>query len=165
MSKGAKRTPPEVRFMTKIDTTDPDKCWVWQDRLDKDGYGFIGRGGKYGGQVRAHRFSYQMHYGVDPGELFVCHKCDNPSCVNPHHLFLGDYSANNKDSYSKGRNPNPIRRGEDSQQSRLTEDDVRTLRHRYATEQVTQQKLAEEYGISQVAVGCIIRRKTWSHIT
>lgn len=75
-------------------------CWEWTGKLTKSGYGYI----RYKGlQWRAHRLSYLLFKGDYNRELFVCHKCDNPKCVNPEHLFLGTCKDNTRDSIDKGR--------------------------------------------------------------
>lgn len=76
------------------------KCWNWTGRRNVKNYGMICHDGK---DTRAHRVSYVIHNGPIPDGLFVCHRCDNPSCVNPTHLFLGNALANNRDSIQKGR--------------------------------------------------------------
>lgn len=85
------------RFFDKINKT--DSCWVWKASL-RCGYGAF----KYNGKtIGAHVFSYQIHKGEIPERMCVCHTCDNPSCVNPDHLFLGSYSDNMKDAFNKSR--------------------------------------------------------------
>ena len=86
-------------FWEKVDTS--GDCWTWTLNTDKDGYGRVRWDGKY---VRAHRLAYRLSTGVDPHGMFVCHRCDNPPCVRPDHLFLGDNQINQKDSVEKGRN-------------------------------------------------------------
>lgn len=78
-------------------------CWEWQRCLNKAGYGIINYKQK---NYLAHRFSWMMKNGDIKNRLHVLHKCDNRSCVNPDHLFLGDQSKNNKDCASKGRHRN-----------------------------------------------------------
>jgi len=100
-------TPPEIRFwrfVTKGPVTD---CWLWQGVKNNKGYGMFGVGrdartGKHRNML-AHRFSYQMELGHIPEGKYLCHTCDNPACVNPYHLFVGDQLANMRDRLAKGR--------------------------------------------------------------
>jgi hypothetical protein len=94
-------------------------CWEYTGRLI-NGYGRIYIKGR---THAAHRLSYLINKGVDPGDQLVCHHCDNPRCINPHHLFLGDGYANMRDMASKGRNKDSS--GESNPAAILTEGGVR----------------------------------------
>ena len=87
------------RFETKF-TKHENGCWLWTAARRTTGYGVFSFNGK---PVTASRVSYILYHGVDPGDLFVCHTCDNPSCVNPEHLFLGTNLDNVNDRIAKGR--------------------------------------------------------------
>jgi hypothetical protein len=91
----------EPRFWSYVKRLNPTECWEWIGKRDKYGYGFL-RIGKIR-SFQAHRISYLMFYKIQPGNLFVCHSCDNPPCVNPSHLWLGTAKDNSRDMVSKGR--------------------------------------------------------------
>lgn len=90
-----------IRFFSKIKWTTTAKCWEWNGHLNSRGYGLFRLKGK---DVFAHRVSYLFEYGELPDDMFVCHKCDNPKCIRPDHLFLGTQKDNMADCRSKGRN-------------------------------------------------------------
>lgn len=92
-------TQPEKRFWERVSKQD-NGCWLWTGHTNPRGYGVIAVNGT---MWLAHRYSYQLHTGSIPDKLFVCHKCDVPSCVNPDHLFLGTHQDNMDDMAAKGR--------------------------------------------------------------
>lgn len=97
---GRKQQKSEVDFWAKVAVLDPPgTCWPWRGGCDRAGYGwFIYRSKQY----RAHRLAFQFA-NADPGDLHVLHRCDNPPCCNPAHLFLGTQADNNADMMAKGR--------------------------------------------------------------
>jgi hypothetical protein len=88
------------RFWDKVDVKGPDDCWEWQAFKNEQGYGRFYFNGRLHG---AHRVAYQLTYRDFDQSLDCCHKCDNPSCVNPEHLFLGTEKDNIDDMMKKGR--------------------------------------------------------------
>lgn len=134
-------------------------CWNWMGAINTDGYGTFNF---YGENKRAHRFSYELHRGPIPQGLFCCHHCDNRRCVNPAHLFLGTALDNIQDMHRKGRANPP--RGARAAAAKLTEDDVREIRRRYAEGDVTYGQLATEYGVHYRTPQAIVLRRTWKHV-
>lgn len=146
----------------------PDSCWEWQGGKSGSGYGQISIDGKL---WMVHRIIYYLHYGYDPDQLMVCHKCDNPPCCNPFHLFLGDAGVNIRDCIAKKRfrhrsvtRPECNPHGEGHGLSKLTDELVIYARKRYAVGGVSQSQLAKELGVGQGAVAFMIEGKTWRHL-
>ena len=138
-------------------------CWLWSGPFDWDGYGLLSSPRSAGGRTswRAHRLSWRIAYGSDPGKMYVCHRCDTPACVNPEHLFLGDAKANFHDCLNKGRySP----KGSGNAAAKLTVQDVRDIRANHALCRVSQEELAIRFGVVQPLVSKIVRRKIWTHI-
>lgn len=88
------------RFWEKVDILGKDDCWNWTACKNSDGYGEIRM---YPSKDKAHRIAYKLTHGEIIDGMEVCHKCDNPSCCNPKHLFLGTHRDNILDMYAKGR--------------------------------------------------------------
>jgi len=125
-------------------------CWEWQGAKNLKGYGSISVGGVV---ILVHRLSYRVHHGR-LGDNLVCHRCDNPKCVNPAHLFLGTATDNIHDMYHKGRAaPSPS--------TKITADDARSNREKYIPRKYGTTRLAKEYGISCGHVYAILRGEFW----
>lgn len=134
------------------------RCWEWSGYRDVDGYGTIWKSGT---NAKAHRVSFEINVGPIANGLFVCHRCDNPPCVNPDHLFLGSALENKRDCLHKGR-LNPAL-GESHGQSRLTIEQVLDIRSRAAYRGLTV-NLAKEFGVHHMTISLIRNRKKWRHV-
>lgn len=149
------------RFWSKVNKM--DGCWEWVGLLNR-GCGY-GRHCYEGKDMKAHRLSYMIHHPLtidlqEHPKLQVCHKCDNPKCVNPSHLWLGTHTDNMRDKQTKGRQSI----GEKHGSVKLTEQQVRDIREKYEKGNTTHRKLADEYGVSKSTISDIINRKNWAHI-
>ena len=160
--------PLATRFWRKVTVQTEQDCWKWQGAQNGDGYGIIGYGGRYGKTMRAHRLSWELHNKTKiPSDLCVCHHCDNPSCVNPAHLFLGTNKDNVDDMRRKGRRaPNHAfaKKGEANGRAILTEANVCLIREWRRDSGITQGELAQQYGVSRGLIEQILARKLWKHV-
>lgn len=150
--------PLTERFWEKVDKGALDDCWMWKGSKDIRGYGVIRTNQK---PYSAHCVCYELCHGSIPKGMFICHKCDNPGCVNPAHLWLGTPAENNRDRAVKERN-NHVK-GEDHPSTTLTESDIVTIRN-LSENGVAQRAIARQYGIHQSSVWGIVHRKTWQHV-
>lgn len=142
------------RFYAKIKVNGYG-CWEWQAWKDPKGYGYFFFNGK---KTRAHRASFAIHRGVIPEDLIVMHSCDNPSCVNPEHLFVGTYSDNANDMHSKGRGNTP--HGERHSQSKLKRKDIPKIRC-MSNEGKTSKHIAAMFNVSKGAIQHVLKGRTW----
>ena len=139
------------RFWAKVNRS--SGCWVWTGAKNRTGYGIIG----HGPTLRAHRVAYELTFGPIPQGMYVLHSCDNPSCVNPAHLFLGRQADNLQDMKRKGRS----NRGERNPSAKLTSRLVSKIRQRYATGNISAAKLGSEFEVSDVQILRIVNGRCW----
>lgn len=158
---GFQTMPISERIKINVTVNPISECWEWKGRKER-GYGRTIIGSRVDGTRRtiaAHRLSYETFVGHIPEGMEVCHKCDNPCCVNPEHLFVGTRQDNIDDREAKGRNHPP--KGSNNGRSKLTESDVLSARFERLKNKTSYQKLAEKYGVSKRTMQNAINGKTW----
>lgn len=178
-------TPEAIaRFWAAVPDGD-NECWEWMKGRDLNGYGRMKVGSR---TVKTHRVSWALHFGIIPPGMFVLHRCDNPPCCNPQHLFLGSTADNARDASSKGRlaagdrhwmrqQPERVagsnsvgarsahdRSGSANGRAKLTAEQVAIIRTRYAAGGVTQRELAAEFGVTRPMIGYIVRGVNWTAV-
>lgn len=187
--RGGPIQPVEPRFWARVDKKGPDECWEWTGNKAGKGYGAISVNGR---RHYVHRVSLYLAEEFDlDSPLFVLHRCDNPRCVNPAHLFTGTQNDNIQDAKAKGRmafqigkgywpsgDDHPSRRwsaevrariiaphtGENSSRSKLTEADIAQM-FELRTAGMLLREIADRFSVSRSNVCLILNRKAWRHLT
>ena len=158
-----KRTAEE-RFWANVDKGDGAGCWLWTGYVSRNGYGSFSVGDR---TISAHRYSWMLANGPIPtGDglpACVCHRCDVRHCVRPSHFFLGTNAENTQDRDAKRRGHNSKQRGEANYNSKLTNDDVTSIRARCAAGEL-QRDVARSFGVGRSNLSDIVNRKTWTHV-
>jgi len=154
--------PP--RFWINTELT--DSCWIWIGARSGGNYGWFQWEGK---GVRPHRLVWSILFGEIPEKMMICHKCDNPPCFNPSHLFIGTRSDNQKDSARKRRSnffTNQIlsSRGEDRYNAKLTDEEVREIKMELARG-TSVRAIARIYPAGRSTITRIKKGLQWAHIT
>lgn len=135
------------------------ECWNWKGRLNEWGYGRVFHNGR---GILSNRLSWMIHFGEIPNEMLVCHKCDNPACINPQHLWLGTNTDNMRDMMKKERN-----------QKKLNKLQVSIIRKSYAKHYpvgksigdkfgISGKELAEIFGVCRAQISRIVNEKEWA---
>jgi hypothetical protein len=145
----------EERFWSKVNKT--STCWLWI-ASKRNNYGSFWYEGK---TFKSNRFSYFLHFGYLPEDILVLHKCDNPLCVRPDHLFLGTTQDNIKDKIFKNRQA----KGSINGAAKLTEDQVKEIKKELSNDSIgLKTKLAKKYGVHKSLITQISKNKIWKHI-
>jgi hypothetical protein len=154
------RRPYIERFLEKTIFEPASGCWLWGGQLKGEGYGRFKVTRAI--QTTAHRMAWLLFHGAI-GDMFVCHKCDNPTCVNPDHIYLGTHTDNMRDKRMRDRSINIPRPGEKHHNAKLTTAEVLEMRKlreagwRYA-------HLGQRYGVSLSQTRRICLRERWAHV-
>jgi HNH endonuclease len=163
----------EERFWEKVARRGADDCWEWKATRSPANYGRFYINGRY---EQASRVAWTLANGEIPSGLWVLHKCDNPPCVNPNHLFLGDRRDNMIDCSTKRRNgahlyPERYRGcaqktlGEQNGQSKLSANQVREIRRMRREEGLLHREIAAKFGVTGTTVAGILSGKYWRHVS
>jgi hypothetical protein len=144
-------------FISKIKFINNDECWIWIGNLDKDGYGIFKN-------KRAHRLSFELYIRQISPNMSICHSCNTPSCVNPHHLYEATHQKNIEYRGECGRTNLPI--GSLNGNSKLTEEIIQDMIiNIYNNKFLNINKVAEYYGISYSIVKKILLGTHWKNVT
>lgn len=134
-------------------------CWLWTEGLGKDGYGMAWDAAKKK-TLGAHRWVYMLLVGPIPEGQKVLHRCDNPCCVNPDHLFLGTTADNNADMRAKKRHGYGVRHG----MNKITADEALAIRDAATYSGKSQRSIARTFGVSRSLVTHIKTGRLWKHL-
>ena len=143
------------RLATQSVLNNATGCIEWTGALMHQGYGHVHWRGKV---LRTHRASYAAKNGGIPSGVVVCHKCDNPKCINPEHLFLGTPAENSADMARKKRSTV----GERNPRAKLTLAQIQAIRI-WAKTGMIHKKIAEKFGVKREAIGLIVRGERWKY--
>lgn len=153
-------------FFKRIEKT--DYCWNWIGFKDRSGYGFIKWDGRH---QRSHRIMYMIHHNIvlpkgrGSSGTIVLHKCDNTSCVNPDHLFLGTQLDNVRDMMNKGRGNHPGIKGIKNGMAKLNEILVKEIRkYKKNNPNISQKNIGKLFNVSQMTICRVLNRVLWGHV-
>lgn len=144
----------EQHFWAQVNKSAPNGCWEWTAGKYASGYGIYWDGKR---RIRAHRYAWELTNGPIADGLCCLHICDNRACVNPAHVFLGTKGDNARDMVAKRRSLS----GERNHKAKLTREQVEEIRRLYSAGEISQQKMADRFGVSQAHISVIVRHKEW----
>ena len=155
-----------LKYNKRVDRRSVEECWPWQGAISvAGGYGRIRLGGtrQHPKMAYAHRLALLFANGDLEDQRMACHRCDNPRCVNPNHLYFGTQAENVQDMDARGRRVNKQPKGSQHGLSRLTENEVRQIRLLTASG-ATAKALSEKFKISLVQTYHIRSGRVWKHV-
>ena len=161
------RIPIKIRFWEKVKKqAEHNGCWLWVGAKGNYGYGVIGKGGRGEGLARAHVLSWEWANNKKvPEGMCVCHSCDNPSCVNPKHLFIATQQENLVDMRLKQRgSAPPLHYGEKQHCAKLSPNKVKEIRKLHVSGLFKHRDLAKIFDVSKNTITSLLSGKTWRHI-
>jgi hypothetical protein len=158
---GMKRDEAKEKLLSRSEKDPETGCLVWQGAQSTFGHGHIVINGV---QMLTHRLSYELHEEEIADGMQINHKCHNPACINPEHLYMGTQKENVNDAVEEGSYVSNFGVGEGHIHSKLCEQDVIEMREKYETGDYTHEELADEYGVGVNTAGEAIRGVTWSHV-
>ena len=146
------------KFWERVHVGNGDECWEWALKADSNGYGDyrLGPGRRY----KTHRIAFFLGHGKDPGELLVCHACDNPTCCNPAHLWIGTPRDNILDCHSKGRNADVT--GENNGTASMTDATAKGILEDLVAKEMKVKDIALKWGVHRARVTEIKMGKVWT---
>jgi len=154
------------QFWSKVAKKSANRvCWEWIGARYNRGYGFFKGRVKYNDRlitVDAHRYSYLLHYNEIPDGMLVCHHCDNPGCVNPKHLYLGDVRKNTQDACDRGLIGHA--KGSRHGRSKLTEEQVEWVYQQFYQADLSKSEIAKTLEVTSTQISDILRGRRWKHM-
>ena len=153
------------RFWARVDVRGEDDCWLWQGAIRKPPAQPYGWTSYLNHGITAHRLAWILTNGpIESSSIYVCHRCDNPPCVNPSHLFLGTAADNSADMAQKGRaRPGPVTPQFLNSRRRFSPEQVRVIRRRFDAGE-SRVAMAAEYGVTKRVIYLIGRREAYKHV-
>lgn len=156
----------EDRFWKKVNVVKGNECWNWISFCNPKGYGMFRIGGRKGRMWLSHRVAWVLTHGDILDDLQVLHRCDNPPCVNPAHLYLGRNSDNIRDKVDRGRSSfsQPKHQNDKHWRAKLTNEQVQYIRSNYKGIKGEQLKFAQQYNVSRATICNILKNKSWKTV-